>query len=80
LALQSAELGKPSFKYAWVVNKTREERERGITIRMYNNRLETDKHIFNMITVPGHQFFIKTTIRGIGLADTALLVVAGNPG
>jgi elongation factor 1-alpha len=55
LATQSAELGKPSFKYAWIVNKSNEERERGITIRIYHNRLETSKHIVNMINVPGHR-------------------------
>jgi len=29
---ESAELGKSSFKYAWVLDKLKAERERGITI------------------------------------------------
>ena len=36
---ESKEVGKASFKYAWLVNKTKVERERGITINVYQNQI-----------------------------------------
>ena len=45
---EAAELGKGSFKYAWVLDKLKAERERGITIDIALWKFETPKY---MVTV-----------------------------
>ena len=45
---EAAELGKGSFKYAWVLDKLKAERERGITIDIALWKFETPKF---MVTV-----------------------------
>lgn len=39
---ESKKLGKQSFMYAWVLDETGEERERGITMDLGSTRFETD--------------------------------------
>jgi elongation factor 1-alpha len=41
---EAAELGKSSFKYAWVLDKLKAERERGITIDIALWKFETPKY------------------------------------
>jgi len=45
LAQEAAELGKGSFKYAWVLDKLKAERERGITIDIALWKFETPKYM-----------------------------------
>src|SRR3978361_1527189 len=45
---EAAELGKGSFKYAWVLDKLKAERERGITIDIALWKFETPRY---MVTV-----------------------------
>uniref|UniRef100_A0AAZ1XN61 Tr-type G domain-containing protein n=1 Tax=Oreochromis aureus TaxID=47969 RepID=A0AAZ1XN61_OREAU len=40
---EAAEMGKGSFKYAWVLDKLKAERERGITIDIALWKFETSK-------------------------------------
>ncbi|CAI6386961.1 CFF_HP2_G0002760.mRNA.1.CDS.1 [Saccharomyces cerevisiae] len=47
---EAAELGKGSFKYAWVLDKLKAERERGITIDIALWKFETPK--YQVTTVP----------------------------
>jgi len=42
---EAAELGKGSFKYAWVLDKLKAERERGITIDIALWKFETPKYV-----------------------------------
>jgi translation elongation factor EF-1alpha len=42
---EAAELGKGSFKYAWVLDKLKAERERGITIDIALWKFETPKYM-----------------------------------
>ena len=48
-----AEMGKGSFKYAWVLDKLKAERERGITIDIALWKFETKKYYFTIIDAPG---------------------------
>merc|ERR1712227_366417 len=56
---EAAELGKGSFKYAWVLDKLKSERERGITIDIALWKFETPKYMVTVIDAPGHRDFNK---------------------
>lgn len=77
---ESQESGKGSFKYAWVLDKLKAERERGITIDIALWKFETPKYYVTIIDAPGHRDFIKNMITGTSQADCGVLIIASGTG
>ncbi|KAK7198788.1 Elongation factor Tu GTP binding domain containing protein [Novymonas esmeraldas] len=71
--------GKTSYKYAWVLDTLKTERERGLTMETKEYRLNTPKAVLTLIDVPGWRGFTPEMGKGVLQADAAVLVIDASP-
>lgn len=80
LIKESENVGKGSFALAWVMDQTKEERARGVTVDIVATNFDTASTRFTAIDAPGHKDFVPQMINGVCQADLAVLIVDGITG
>jgi elongation factor 1-alpha len=80
LKAEAQKHGKVGFEFAFVMDKFKEERERGVTIDLAYQKLITNKYEVTIIDAPGHKDFVKNMITGASQADAAFLTLSAKEG
>ena len=66
---------KAGFEFAYVMDETDEERERGVTIEVTTRYFSTDNRNFTILDAPGHRDFVANMITGAAQANCGILCI-----
>ena len=66
---------KATFEFAWALDTTAAEREKGVTIDNSFKEFNTQDRYFTMIDAPGHKDYLKNSLNAIMQADVAILAL-----
>ncbi|KAJ6237486.1 translation factor [Anaeramoeba flamelloides] len=80
ISQEAKDLGKQSFKYAYVFDRMKNERERGLTQDFTSLNFETENKTFTLVDAPGHTKYMKNMISAMSQADAVVLVVDATVG
>jgi len=75
-----AEMGKAEFSAYDAIDKTPEEKARGITISTAHVEYESEKRHYAHVDCPGHADYVKNMITGAAQMDGAILVCSAADG
>jgi len=71
---------RESWKFAWAMDVTDQERAKGKTEECGRAYFETEKKRFVIIDAPGHKSFVPHMIGGAAQADVAVMVISARKG
>lgn len=80
LVAQAIQLKDESFKFAYLADKTEEERKRGVTINTTLLEFKTPNRSFIIADLPGHFLYSKNFINAVNPVNLALLLVSADDG
>ena len=69
-------IGMPSFKYSLIIDDLYYEVNNLKTINYHIKKFETKKYDFNLIDLPGDIKYKKNLIKGMSLADAAVVIIS----